>query len=135
MLVGRDAEQRALGELLRLARDGPSAALVLRGEPGVGNAELVDPVVLSNHALRQLSRLHDEHERSSRSTTASRRRPSLPSAPACRAQELRIARLVASGASNRDAATQLFRPSSTSRRRASTNACWTPSKPRSSRRC
>ena len=36
---------------------------MLRGEPGVGNAELVDPVVLSNHALRQLSRLHDEHER------------------------------------------------------------------------
>jgi len=41
MLVGRDAERRILDELLRVARDGRSATLVLRGEPGIGKTALL----------------------------------------------------------------------------------------------
>src|SRR5919204_3576066 len=42
MLVGREAEQRALDALLQSARDERSAALVLRGEPGIGKTALLD---------------------------------------------------------------------------------------------
>src|ERR687887_2384310 len=42
MLVGREAEQRALDALLQGARDERSAALVLRGEPGIGKSALLD---------------------------------------------------------------------------------------------
>jgi DNA-binding CsgD family transcriptional regulator len=41
MLVGRDVEQRALDALLQSARDECSAALVLRGEPGIGKTALL----------------------------------------------------------------------------------------------
>src|SRR6188472_1200586 len=41
MLVGREAEQRALDALLQSARDERSAALVLRGEPGIGKTALL----------------------------------------------------------------------------------------------
>ena len=41
MLVGRSAEQATLDRLLEGGRDGRSAALVLRGEPGVGKTTLL----------------------------------------------------------------------------------------------
>ena len=41
MLLGRDAEQRVVDELLRTARGGRSAVLVLRGEPGIGKTALL----------------------------------------------------------------------------------------------
>jgi DNA-binding CsgD family transcriptional regulator len=41
MLVGREHEQRALDALLESARDERSAALVLRGEPGIGKTALL----------------------------------------------------------------------------------------------
>jgi DNA-binding CsgD family transcriptional regulator len=41
MLVGRSAERAALDRLLDGGRDGRSAALVLRGEPGVGKTTLL----------------------------------------------------------------------------------------------
>jgi DNA-binding CsgD family transcriptional regulator len=41
MLVGRDTEQRTLDALLQRARDERSAALVLRGEPGIGKTALL----------------------------------------------------------------------------------------------
>ena len=42
MLLGRGAEQRVLDGLLRQARGGRSAVLVLRGEPGIGKTALLD---------------------------------------------------------------------------------------------
>ena len=41
MLLGRDAEQRVLDDLLHRARAGRSAVLVLRGEPGIGKTALL----------------------------------------------------------------------------------------------
>jgi ATP-dependent Clp protease ATP-binding subunit ClpA len=41
MLLGRDAEQRVVDELLQSARTGSSAVLVLRGEPGIGKSALL----------------------------------------------------------------------------------------------
>jgi DNA-binding CsgD family transcriptional regulator len=41
MLVGREHEQRALDALLQSAREERSAALVLRGEPGIGKTALL----------------------------------------------------------------------------------------------
>jgi DNA-binding CsgD family transcriptional regulator len=45
MLVGREAEQRALDALLQSAREERSAALVLRGEPGIGKTALLSYAV------------------------------------------------------------------------------------------
>jgi AAA ATPase domain len=41
MLLGREAEQRQIGQLLRRARAGQSGLLVLRGEPGIGKTALL----------------------------------------------------------------------------------------------
>lgn len=41
MLLGREAEQRVVDELLRTARGGRSAVLVVRGEPGIGKTALL----------------------------------------------------------------------------------------------
>jgi DNA-binding CsgD family transcriptional regulator len=41
MLLGREAEQRVVDELLQSARAGRSAVLVLRGEPGIGKSALL----------------------------------------------------------------------------------------------
>src|SRR5262245_48611819 len=45
MLLGRDAERARLAELLAAARAGASAALVIRGEPGIGKSALLDDAV------------------------------------------------------------------------------------------
>ncbi|AUG78306.1 transcriptional regulator [Kitasatospora sp. MMS16-BH015] len=42
MLYGRAGEQQVVDRLLAQARDGRSAALVLRGEPGIGKSALLD---------------------------------------------------------------------------------------------
>jgi len=41
MLLGREAEQRVVDELLQKARGGRSGVLVLRGEPGIGKTALL----------------------------------------------------------------------------------------------
>src|SRR3974390_1389597 len=41
-LFGRSAERELLGQLLARGAEGPSAALVLRGEPGTGKTALLD---------------------------------------------------------------------------------------------
>jgi AAA ATPase domain len=41
MLLGREAEQQVIGELLRSARTGCSAVLVLRGDAGIGKTALL----------------------------------------------------------------------------------------------
>jgi len=41
-LVGRDNDRRALDRLLGRARQGLSAVLVVRGEPGIGKTRLLD---------------------------------------------------------------------------------------------
>jgi DNA-binding CsgD family transcriptional regulator len=41
MLLGREAEQRVVDELLQSARSGRSAVLVLRGDPGIGKTALL----------------------------------------------------------------------------------------------
>ena len=42
MLLGREAEQRVVDELLQTARGGRSAVLVFRGEAGIGKTTLLD---------------------------------------------------------------------------------------------
>ncbi len=53
-LRGRDAESAALGRLLGAARSGESAALVVRGEPGIGKTALLDYAIDSAPDLRLL---------------------------------------------------------------------------------
>jgi hypothetical protein len=52
MLRGRRAECGVLDELLEGVRDGRSAVLVVRGEPGVGKSALLDYAVASAPELR-----------------------------------------------------------------------------------
>ena len=47
LLVGRDAELERLGELLAAVAAGGSAALVVRGEPGVGKSALLEQLLAS----------------------------------------------------------------------------------------
>ncbi|SDS94202.1 helix-turn-helix transcriptional regulator [Actinopolymorpha singaporensis] len=54
MLVGRKAERARIGALLDDARAGASAALVLRGEPGIGKTALLDHAAESAAGLRVL---------------------------------------------------------------------------------
>src|SRR4051812_6714588 len=42
MLLGRDGELKALGELLTAVSGGASRALVVRGEPGIGKSRLLE---------------------------------------------------------------------------------------------
>ena len=42
MLYGRDRERARIGELLDAARNGPSGALVIRGEPGAGKTAILE---------------------------------------------------------------------------------------------
>jgi DNA-binding CsgD family transcriptional regulator len=51
-LVGRDAELQKLEELLGTVRAGGSAALVVRGEPGVGKSALVEQLVAQASGLQ-----------------------------------------------------------------------------------
>jgi DNA-binding CsgD family transcriptional regulator len=64
MLVGREAEQRTLDALLQSARDERSAALVLRGEPGIGKTALVGYAVERATDMRVLRcvGIEAEHE-------------------------------------------------------------------------
>ena len=45
MLLGRDAEHARLEDLIDRARSGASAALVIRGEPGIGKSALLEDAV------------------------------------------------------------------------------------------
>ncbi|WP_067806813.1 AAA family ATPase [Actinomadura formosensis] len=54
MIVGREAEQAVLGELLDEARAGRSGALVLRGQPGIGKSALLERAVARADGLRVL---------------------------------------------------------------------------------
>jgi len=51
-LVGRDAELKRLEELVTTVREGGSAALVVRGEPGVGKSALLEQLIASASRLR-----------------------------------------------------------------------------------
>src|ERR1700733_2048643 len=42
MLIGRDPEQRLIESVLEEARSGASAALMIRGEAGIGKTALLD---------------------------------------------------------------------------------------------
>lgn len=44
-LVGRDAEQARIGELLSVVHNGGSGVLVIHGEPGIGKTALLDAVI------------------------------------------------------------------------------------------
>jgi DNA-binding CsgD family transcriptional regulator len=52
MLIGRDAERARLGQLVKAARGGHSAVLVISGAPGVGKTALLDHAVESAAGLR-----------------------------------------------------------------------------------
>src|SRR5215218_6401824 len=64
MLVGREAEQRALDVLLQSARGERSAALVLRGEPGIGKSALLGYAADSSRDMKVLRcvGIEAEHE-------------------------------------------------------------------------
>jgi len=51
-LTGRDAECRALGELVQAVRGGRSRALVMHGEPGMGKTVLLEYLAASAHGCR-----------------------------------------------------------------------------------
>ncbi|MFI1916769.1 AAA family ATPase [Nocardia sp. NPDC020380] len=53
-LRGRESEIGAIGALLDRAREGGSAALVLRGEPGIGKSALLDHAAAAAGSLRVL---------------------------------------------------------------------------------
>jgi DNA-binding CsgD family transcriptional regulator len=55
VLIGRDAEQRRIAQLLEGARQGRSGVLVLRGEAGVGKTALIELAVESAVGFRVLS--------------------------------------------------------------------------------
>ena len=61
-LVGREQELARLEELLRTVRDGGSATLVVRGEPGVGKSALLDSLVASASELQVLRAVGVEGE-------------------------------------------------------------------------
>jgi DNA-binding CsgD family transcriptional regulator/tetratricopeptide (TPR) repeat protein len=54
VLVGRDAERRAIGDLLAGARVGSSGVLLLSGEPGIGKTALLEDAVLSAGSMQVL---------------------------------------------------------------------------------
>jgi AAA ATPase domain len=64
MLVGREAEQRALDALLQSAREERGAALVLRGEPGIGKTALLEYAADNAHDMSVLRcvGIEAEHE-------------------------------------------------------------------------
>lgn len=53
-LYGRDAELEAVATVLETARGGGSAAMVLRGEPGIGKSALLDHAAAAADGLRVL---------------------------------------------------------------------------------
>jgi hypothetical protein len=53
VLIGRDPEQRLIETLVKQARDGVSAALVIRGEPGIGKTAVLEQAA-RNSGLRTL---------------------------------------------------------------------------------
>lgn len=55
MLLGRDAERRAIDGMLAAARVGASGVLVLTGEAGVGKTALLDEVAVLAPTMRRLS--------------------------------------------------------------------------------
>jgi len=62
-LVGRRHERAALGRVLDLARAGRSAALMLRGEPGVGKTALLQYAIESASDLTVVRAVGVESER------------------------------------------------------------------------
>ena len=54
MLLGRDAEHARLRDLLDRARGGASAALVIRGEPGIGKSALLENAVAAADGMTVL---------------------------------------------------------------------------------
>src|SRR6185437_11412356 len=62
MFVGRQAEQAQIEHLLGRAAEGPGAALVLRGEAGVGKTALLEQAVERAQGFRVLRALGAEAE-------------------------------------------------------------------------
>jgi predicted ATPase len=54
VLLGRDAEHARLEDLIDRARGGASAALVIRGEPGIGKSALLEHVVAGAEGMTLL---------------------------------------------------------------------------------
>jgi len=54
VLLGRDAEQAVLAEVVSAARQGRSRAMVLRGEPGVGKTTLLNAAIEAASGCRVL---------------------------------------------------------------------------------
>jgi DNA-binding CsgD family transcriptional regulator len=54
MLLGRDAERARLAELLAEAHAGASAALVIRGDPGIGKSALLDDALAAADGMTVL---------------------------------------------------------------------------------
>jgi DNA-binding CsgD family transcriptional regulator len=54
MLIGREAERRAIGQLVAGARVGTSGVLLITGEPGIGKTALLDQAAAESAGLRLL---------------------------------------------------------------------------------
>lgn len=63
MLVGREAERRAIDALVAGARIGQSGVLVLIGEAGIGKTALLEHVVATAHDVRALRATGNQAER------------------------------------------------------------------------
>src|SRR6201981_3462871 len=63
-LFGRTGEREILGQLIANARRGPSAVLVVRGEPGIGKTELLRQLTAeaSGFAVARVAGIESEME-------------------------------------------------------------------------
>src|ERR1700729_126795 len=63
MLIGRDPEQRLIESLLEDARGGTSAALLIRGEAGMGKTAVLEHAAqISRFRMLRCTGVESEHE-------------------------------------------------------------------------
>jgi len=107
-LLGRSSESAALDQLVASVRAGPSRALVLRGEAGVGKSALLDSLArrASGCAIARAAGVESEMELMATGETVRKR--TVESLDDLTPQETQIAQLAAGGRTNPEIGAQLF---------------------------